>query len=290
MGFKVADRVKERIYTSGTGNVVLLGSGVTGFQSFQNALSNADYTYYVLEEDGIWETGYGQFINGEFSRDVVFDSSDSGSHVSLSGSGTAQLSITYPSERAVYLNQDNLYTIGGSGLVFNNAPTKALKTSSDNLYWDDNQLAYNADQTYISGVAAFASGQSIVNQNDLVYVSGLAVNSEESQDISYVSGIAVYASGAVGNKQYENISESTIVSQDQQILFVDTASDDINVYIPLASGNGGKELKIKKISGPNDVVVWASGSETIDGQNNLTIKSIYQSITLTSNNTNWFIT
>lgn len=173
MGFKVADRVKERISTAGTGNLVLVDNAANGFQTFSNALANGDYTYYVLEEYGLWETGYGQFLNGELTRDVVFESYNSGERVDLGGSGT--VSITYPSLRSVYKTQDNDYAIAGSGLIFSNDQSSALTTSSNELLWRGTKLTDDAELSYVSGIAAYSSGESV--------------------DLDYVSGIAVYASG-----------------------------------------------------------------------------------------------
>lgn len=274
MAFKVADRVKEIITTPGTGNLILSNSGVSGFQTFQNALSDSDYTYYVIDEYDAWETGYGQFINGEFSRDVIFDSSyNSGQRIHVAGSGEGHISITYPAERAVYLTQDNLYTVAGSGVTFINDPDKVLNTTGNDLYWNGNLIAYEVDNIYVSGIATYASGQSISNQ----------------EDISYISGISVYASGQT-IKQYDNISSDTVLENVKDILFIDSTSSEINVYIPTAVGNGGKEIKIKRAYGNNLVTIHASGTETIDGQANYHMHHLYESSTFVSNNTSWFLT
>lgn len=282
MGFKVADRVKEIINAPGTGNVTLSNNPAIGFQSFSNCLSDGDYTYYVLEQRELWETGYGQYLNGQLSRDFIFDSYNSGQIVNFDGFGA--VSITYPSERAVYTTQDNHYTVAGSGLIFDNEPSKVIETDTVDLYWDEKKLAYNAD---------------------LVYVSGLAVDAEETLEINYISGVANYASGqsiinneniiyvsglAAGNKIYDNVSSDTSLENNLQVLFVDSESSEINVYMPLASGNGGKEFTIKHSAGINGVNIIASGTETIDGQPSFTMHYPYQSTTLISNNLNWFIT
>ena len=268
MGFKVADRVKEIINAPGSGNIILSGIPAIGFQPFSNVLSSGDYTYYVLEQKQLWETGYGQYLNGQFSREFIFDSYNSGEVVNFNGIGT--ISITYPSERAVYTTQDNHYAVAGSGVIFDNDPSKTLNTQYEDLYWDSKKLAYD---------------------QDLVYVSGLAVNAEETLDIEYVSGVAVYASGQVDNlSNYSNITSSINAGINDNLLFIDSSSSDVNVYMPLATGNGGKQLKIKWIEGTNAVNILPSGNETIDGQNAVTMHMLYQSITLSSNNSSWFIT
>lgn len=72
--------------------------------------------------------------------------------------------------------------------------------------------------------------------------------------------------------------------------FVDSSAALVNVYIPTANGVGGKEIIIKKTVGSNNVVVNpVVGTETIDGNSNFAISSNYESITLISDNSNWFI-
>lgn len=282
MAFKVADRVKEIIFTPGTGNIVLSGSGVEGFQSFQSALSDNDYTYYVIDEYESWETGYGQFANGEFSRELIFDSSyNSGERIHIAGSGAGHLSITYPASRSVYLDQDNLYANVGSGIIFTN-DAAALTTSSGLLYWDNNQLAYESDNLYVSGIASYASGQSLLNQQSIA---------DQSNDIAYVSGISAYASGQVlSYRKYQNSTSNIIASLDDDIIFVDSTSSQINVYMPMASGNGGKEFMVKRIAGDNIVTIVASGAEQIDGETTYDMHHLYQCSTLVSNNLNWYLT
>ena len=266
MGFKVADRVKETITAAGSGDITLAGSAASGFQSFASGISNGDYTFYVIEENGKWEVGYGQFIDDKLTRDKIFDSSEGGSRIDLAGE--TSVTITYPAERSVYLDE-SLNTVAGSGLKFTNDEA-VLDTNNGFLYWDDNKLAYD---------------------EDLVYVSGLAVNAEETLEIEYVSGVAIYASGEVDKfSNYSNVTSSVNVEIQDNLLFIDSSSSDINVYMPLATGNGGKQLKIKWIEGTNTVNILPSGSETIDGQSSLSMHHLYESITLSSNNTNWFIT
>lgn len=92
------------------------------------------------------------------------------------------------------------------------------------------------------------------------------------------------------SRVYENISSDKSMTPLDDVVFADATLSTINVYIPTAAGNGGKELTIKKVAGGNDVVIHASGSQKIDGQSTLAIHYVYESVTLLSNNSNWFIT
>lgn len=108
----------------------------------------------------------------------------------------------------------------------------------------------------------------------------------DTGDIAAVSGYALN----LFTKTYQNITSDTILSIDDDYIFVDSTSNEINLNMPIASGNGGKEIKIKRAAGDNLVNVNASGLENIDGALSYTMYHLYQSITLVSNNSNWFIT
>lgn len=73
------------------------------------------------------------------------------------------------------------------------------------------------------------------------------------------------------------------------IVFLDTTVAPINVYLPTATGKGGKQLTIKLKAGSNSGVLLASGSQTIDGQDQIGIYHRYQSFNLISDNSNWFL-
>ena len=109
MAFVIADRVRETTTTTGTGAVSLAGA-VTGFQSFSAGIGNGNSTYYTISDNitNQWEVGIGTYTSAgsTLSRDTVLASSNSGSLVNFS-TGTADVFVTYPSERAVYVNSSN---------------------------------------------------------------------------------------------------------------------------------------------------------------------------------------
>lgn len=89
---------------------------------------------------------------------------------------------------------------------------------------------------------------------------------------------------------YTNITEDYTVSINDHIIFVDTSNGVVNITIPTAINLGGKQYIIKKIGGNADIIISCSEiNETIDGESSLSIKYLYSSITLISNNSNWFI-
>lgn len=92
------------------------------------------------------------------------------------------------------------------------------------------------------------------------------------------------------NRSYQNIIGTDVSMTDSDdVVFVNASGSVLNVYVPTAVDNGGKEILVKRVGGDYDVTIHASGSQTIDGQSTLTMRHDYQSTTLISNNTNWFI-
>lgn len=89
---------------------------------------------------------------------------------------------------------------------------------------------------------------------------------------------------------YTNISTNYSVSITDHLIFVDTSSGDIEIELPTASGVGGKEYIVKSVGGDNNITITTSvEGQTIDGEDSWVVHFNHESITLTSNNINWFI-
>lgn len=95
--------------------------------------------------------------------------------------------------------------------------------------------------------------------------------------------------GGSGNRAYVNTTVNHSMNSSDDVVFADSSSNPINVYIPTAGNVGGKELMIKRKTGNDPVTIVASGAETIDGQSSHALYSAYESITLISDNSNWLI-
>lgn len=130
MALVLADRVRETTTTTGTGTVTLDGA-VAGYQAF-SAIGNANTTYYAIAGQGTseWEVGIGTYtLSGTtLSRTTVLSSSNAGSLVVFSA-GIKDVFVTYPSERAVYLDaSNNVIALGtpASGTVTNLTGTASI--------------------------------------------------------------------------------------------------------------------------------------------------------------------
>lgn len=120
MALIVADRVKVNTTTTGTGTIVLNSTPPSGYQSFA-VIGDGNTTYYTIaEQSGIdWEVGVGTYYSGNSSlaRTTVLASSNANAAVSF-GTGTKDVFVTYPAEKAVYTNNSPLssYVLTGNGV------------------------------------------------------------------------------------------------------------------------------------------------------------------------------
>ena len=128
MALVLADRVRETTTSTGT-TAVTLGGAYTGFQTFLAGIGNANSTYYTIANvvSGEWEVGIGTYASAgnTLSRTTVLASSNSGSLVSFT-SGTKDVFVTQPAERAVYVDGTDVIpsnsaslktTYGGTGVT-----------------------------------------------------------------------------------------------------------------------------------------------------------------------------
>ena len=253
MALKVADRIKENTSSTGVGGLSLTGAPA-GFQRFSVILASGDTTYYSLEENDKFEVGIGTYGSDNLERTTVLSSSNSGSKISLGGSGV--VFITYPADKSVYNNQLEQSVVGSSGVRFADG---TIQTSASPSSYDDTYVSgiavYSSGQTISnqsnitalltasgtatsliasSGIATYASGQSISNQSSIstntsrvVYASGQAVANEGG--IVAVSGIAVYASGHVHDDLYTSgvasYASGQAISNQSEIIAVSGWSD-----------------------------------------------------------------
>jgi len=115
MALALNDRVQETGTANTTVSFTLTGA-TAGFQSFA-VVGNTNTTYYAATDaSGNWEAGVGTYATAgpTLTRTTILASSNSGSAVSTF-SGTLNIFVTYPAERAVYSDGTNL--VGPSGIA-----------------------------------------------------------------------------------------------------------------------------------------------------------------------------
>ena len=204
----------------------------------------------------------------------------SGYHASVSGDTYYKYSILSGESRDTetgFLPNDS-----GNWSVLSFGNGDALAVSG----WADSTIS--AGDAAVSGWAqAYVDGQ----DHSATAVSGWAESYIDTTSGNLQSQINENASGieAVQNRTYNNISSDFSMSDDSDVIFIDSTSSPVNIYLPTADGVGGKQLLFKMVSGSNSGVLVASGTQSIDGQSSFGIYSIYESISVISNNSNWFV-
>ena len=139
MALVLADRVKETPTTTGTGTYTL-GGAATGFESFA-AVGNGNTTYYCCTDGTNFEVGIGTYTASgtTLARTTILQSSNSDSAVNWT-SGTRDIFVTQPAEKAVFLNaSDHLETEGGV-IALKNGGTQ----SEVRLYCESSNAHYAA--------------------------------------------------------------------------------------------------------------------------------------------------
>jgi len=171
MALTFADRVKETSTTAGTGTLTLAGA-MYGYQSFA-AIGNGNTTYYSIYDNstGAWEVGIGTYTASgtTLSRTTVLASSTGGTLVSFSAA-TKEVFVTYPSERAVYTDAANLYTVQQ---VFNALTANSIALTTGTI---STAPVSNTDIVNKQYADAIASGIHFHEAVDLATTAALPAN------------------------------------------------------------------------------------------------------------------
>jgi hypothetical protein len=106
MALVLKNRVLETCTSPGTGTVTLLGA-TTGYQTFSATVGNGNTCYYTIADQGSanWEVGIGTYATtgNTLTRTTVLSSSNGGGLTNFS-TGTQNVFVDYPAEKAVYLD------------------------------------------------------------------------------------------------------------------------------------------------------------------------------------------
>lgn len=176
MSFIVADRVKSNTVTVGTGTIVLSATPPSGYQSFE-VIGNGNTTYYTIaEQSGTdWEVGIGTYYlaNSSLARTTVLASSNANAAVTF-GSGTKDVFVTYPAEKAVYANNSPsssyVLTGNGAGTPPTWQPNPSLpSTGNTSIAVFNTNITSNV--TIAAGTNGFAVGPVALANNNTVTIS-----------------------------------------------------------------------------------------------------------------------
>lgn len=253
MALVLKDRVRETATVVGTGDAALLGA-VTGFQAF-SVVGNTNTCYYAIADQsgGDWEVGIGTYstTGPTLARTTVLSSSNAGSKVVFTG-GTKDIFLTYPSEKAVYLDAAdvvNLTTLDATNVEVTNIKAK-----------DGTAAITLADST---GVATF-SANPILNAgtaNGVAYLNGSKVLTTGSALTFDGSTFTARSVGLI----YPTSGTATLILLDgattNQLVLTNSGTGAVirtNDYVPLSFGTN--DLERYKINS-DGTSIWTIGSE-----------------------------
>jgi len=202
MALLLKDRVKETTTTTGTGDITLAGA-VEGFQTFGAVLSNSDTTYYAISHRNAdeWEVGLGTYDStaGTIARTTILESSNSGTAVSFT-SGTKDIFITLPAEKAVALDSNDDLSIGNittSGYL--RGP--ATFTIDPAAYGDITGTVVIAGNLQVDGTTTTINSTTVtVDDLNLVLASGAA-------NASAANGAGLTVDGAGATFTYDSATD-----------------------------------------------------------------------------------
>jgi hypothetical protein len=272
MAFIVQDRVQETSTSVGTGTITLAGA-VTGYQSFA-AVGNLNTTYYTIADQSgsNWEVGVGTYYasNLSLSRTTVLASSNSNAAVTF-GPGTKSVFVTYPAEKAIYADPNDITTI--TNFASSNVLITGGTISGANFSGLGTMATQNANAVAITGgslnnvtigsttpnLATFtnvtATGNVIANGVSRQFVADFS-NATFASRFTFTTSTAnanpgIYAvpsgTGTAASWQAANSSSITNASK---ILIASNGTSDVQLvsgingtgtYLPLGFWNSGAE-------------------------------------------------
>ena len=277
MALIVADRVKQESTTTGTGNFTL-SSGVDGFQSFSTVCSTNDTMYYCIQDKvgTDFEIGHGTFNgSGQLERTNVLQSSNSDNAVDFS-SGTKEVFITYPADKAVFQNYDGSITIpstiDGRDLQTDGTKLDAIEASAtaDQTATEirtlvesatDSNVFTDADHTKLNGIEASATADQTGAEIKSAYEGEADTNAFTDTLLSKLNGIEASAtadqSGAEIKTAYEGEADTNAFTDALQTKLNGIATGaEVNVNADWNSSSGDSQIQNK----PTLAAVATSGA------------------------------
>ena len=209
MALLLKDRVKETTTTTGTGDITL-GGAISGFQSFGSVLSNSDTTYYAIShrDSDEWEVGLGTYDStaGTIARTTVLESSNSGSAVSFT-SGTKDIFITLPAEKAVTLDSNDVLSVGNittSGYL--RGPSTF--TIDPAAHGDNTGTLVVAGNLQVDGTTTTINSTTVsVEDLNLTLASGAAT-------AAAANGAGITVDGAAATITYDSVNDRWTMNKD----------------------------------------------------------------------------
>jgi hypothetical protein len=164
-----------------------------------------------------------------------------------------------------------------------------------NIQRDEGVRVFNDNPSATAFTIRGASAQANYLQEWSTYTSETVASLNKDGQIAidsvrFADGTVQSTAASSSTENYKIVSSNATLLPDDAIVFVE-CSNDLSLNLPTASGVGGKKMTIKRKPGYGDnlLTILPSGSELIDGDTSFSIDYDNQSISLVSDNLNWYI-
>ena len=218
---KLYDRIKEKVYTVGTGNFVLSGP-FHSFNSFSSVYSNGNTLFYVATDGARYEIGSGLYIepSNEIQRFPI-KSTNNNQKVNFP-EGLKEVYVNYPATNSVFNGSGIDVLPVNSGLAF---WTSSNSLSSENSFYIDSgnhRLGINKSSQLSSiDVGGPVHSSNIRASGFIVGLSGIYFPSGNNNNSSYLGGqqLIHYEMNQVDSNTGSNAVIELSGSVNQNILF-----------------------------------------------------------------------
>ena len=275
---------KLAVKTSGITNVQLNASVISGQTAITTVDGTADFLLIWDATDSLLKrVNRANFVTGLGTMSSFTVSADGGASQTINDANTLSL-------------------LGGSGIVTTasdtdtvtidiNTDNTTLEVSADVLRVKDNGIS-NAKLRDSSGLSVI--GRSANTSGDPADI----VSSTDGHVLRQSGTTLGFGTVATAGLADGAVTEIKITRSVAAVSTTSTLSSDINlctagaggITVTLPTVASGKMVIVKKIdTGAGNVIVQRGGVATIDGANTIQLYYQYESVTLVSDGTNWFI-
>ena len=177
------------------------------------------------------------------------------------------------------------------------APVTSVNSATGAVVLDTNDIAENTNLYYTNARAdARIGAANLTDLNDVTYTAGAGIDNYvltyDHANTTWKAEAAAGGGGSVPNITSASPGTAYTISTHAGIeeIYLLTPSANISVNLPAAATAGtGHKYQIKNLAASYSLTIDPDGAETIDGLSTFVISSQYESITIVTNGSNWFI-
>lgn len=146
----------------------------------------------------------------------------------------------------------------------------------------------------MTGTRHTQTGQT-AGQTRLTAVPDAVVHVSDTQPVNPTEGMLWFNTSRAGSPNVGRLSHVTTTTDitltaSNEVVYCDATSGAITVTLPAAASNSGRRYYIKKIDvSANAVTIDGNGSETIDETTTKVLASQYDSATIHTDGTEWWV-